>query len=118
MRDYEIVYIFDSELDEEKINEKLERYHRLLTGTDGGEVTAVENFSLEVKMNTHADMNLKLGFGDMNDTWNVSVYGRNLLEPIPSYNVEYDIAPNPLRTGGLSASMLMSYGVQMQYNYR
>ncbi|MEX2609842.1 MAG: 30S ribosomal protein S6 [Gemmatimonadota bacterium] len=44
MRDYEIVYIFDSELDEEKINGKLERYHGLLTGTDGGEVTAVDQW--------------------------------------------------------------------------
>lgn len=41
MRDYEIVYIFDSALAEEGINEKLERYHALLTG---GEVTAVDHW--------------------------------------------------------------------------
>ncbi|MEJ2679622.1 MAG: 30S ribosomal protein S6 [Gemmatimonadota bacterium] len=41
MRDYEIVYIFDSMLDEEKIRTKLDGYHQLITG-EGGEITAVD----------------------------------------------------------------------------
>ena len=47
MREYEIVYIFDSQLDEEKINTKLDRYNGLVTGNggnDGGEVTAVDHW--------------------------------------------------------------------------
>ncbi|HET9985500.1 MAG TPA: 30S ribosomal protein S6 [Longimicrobiales bacterium] len=43
VRDYEVVYIFDSALPEERVNEKLERYHELLT-SDGGEVTAVDQW--------------------------------------------------------------------------
>ena len=42
MRDYEIVYIFHPSLDEEKVGEKLERFHGLLTGTHGGEITATD----------------------------------------------------------------------------
>jgi small subunit ribosomal protein S6 len=44
MRDYEIVYIFDSALPEEQVGEKLERYHGLLTGEHGGEITAVDQW--------------------------------------------------------------------------
>ena len=43
MRLYEVVYIIDAVLDETGINEKLERYHELVTGQDG-EVTAVDHW--------------------------------------------------------------------------
>jgi small subunit ribosomal protein S6 len=44
LRDYEAVYIFDSALEEARINEKLDRYHGLLTGENGGQVTAVDHW--------------------------------------------------------------------------
>lgn len=44
MRDYEAVYIFDSSLEEERINEKLDRYHGLLSGNGGGQITAVDHW--------------------------------------------------------------------------
>ena len=44
MRDYEAVYIFDSSLEEEGVNEKLDRYHALLTGEEGGELTEVDHW--------------------------------------------------------------------------
>lgn len=44
MRDYEAVYIFDSALEEPQINEKLDRYHALVAGDKGGEVTAVDHW--------------------------------------------------------------------------
>jgi len=43
VRLYEVVYIFDAVLDETAINEKLERFHDLLTG-DGGEVSAIDHW--------------------------------------------------------------------------
>ncbi len=43
MRLYEVVYIFDAVLDETVINQKLERYHELVTGKEG-EVTAVDHW--------------------------------------------------------------------------
>jgi len=44
MRDYEIVYIFDSVLDRSVIDQKLERFSQLATGDTGGEVLAVEHW--------------------------------------------------------------------------
>jgi ribosomal protein S6/ribosomal protein S18 len=45
MRLYEIVYIFDAALDEDAVTEKLEKYHALLTGTDG-EVREVDHWQV------------------------------------------------------------------------
>jgi len=45
VKPYEIVYIFDSALPEERVAEKLERYHALVTdGEGGGEITAVDHW--------------------------------------------------------------------------
>jgi small subunit ribosomal protein S6 len=44
MHDYEIVYIFDSVLDRSVIDQKLERFNQLATGSGGGEILAVEHW--------------------------------------------------------------------------
>jgi small subunit ribosomal protein S6 len=44
LRDYEAVYIFDSAIEETRINEKLDRYHGLLTRDDVGQITAVDHW--------------------------------------------------------------------------
>ena len=44
LRDYEIVYIFAPTLEEEGVTAKLERFHGLLTGTHGGEITATDHW--------------------------------------------------------------------------
>jgi small subunit ribosomal protein S6 len=43
MRLYESVYIFDASLDEDAVNGKLERFHKLLTDP-GGEIAAVDHW--------------------------------------------------------------------------
>lgn len=43
MNPYEVVYIFDTALPEDRINEKLERFHGQLTQT-GGEITATDHW--------------------------------------------------------------------------
>jgi small subunit ribosomal protein S6 len=43
VREYETVYIFDTQLPEDRVNEKLDRYHGLLTGA-GAEITAVDHW--------------------------------------------------------------------------
>ncbi len=83
-----------------------------------GYITNVEDFDLTVKMNQHEDMNLSVGYGDQDEVWKISLWGRNLLEPLPSYNAEFDIIPNGLITSGLSSSHFRSYGVQFEYNYQ
>ena len=44
MRDYEVVYIFKPDLLADDVTSRLERYHQLLTGNDGSEITAVEHW--------------------------------------------------------------------------
>lgn len=44
VRDYEAVYIFDSALEESAVNEKLDRFHALVGGDAGGQVTAVDHW--------------------------------------------------------------------------
>ena len=42
MKTYEVVYIFDTAVGEDKIQEKLSRFHELLTGPGQGEITATD----------------------------------------------------------------------------
>lgn len=44
MRDYEVVYIFNSELGDEDVESKLDSYHERITDDGGGEITAVEDW--------------------------------------------------------------------------
>ncbi len=44
MKDYEVVYIFDTQLPEERVNEKLERFHQQLTAAGAGTITAVDHW--------------------------------------------------------------------------
>ncbi|MDP2498286.1 MAG: 30S ribosomal protein S6 [Candidatus Palauibacterales bacterium] len=44
MRDYEVVYIFNSELEDEDVESRLDSYHERLTDDGSGEVTAVEDW--------------------------------------------------------------------------
>jgi small subunit ribosomal protein S6 len=43
VRDYEVVYIFDTTVEESRVDEKLERFNALAT-TGGGEVTTVDRW--------------------------------------------------------------------------
>ena len=44
MRLYEVVYIFDADLDEDAVNAKLEAFHKVATSADGAEVIAVDHW--------------------------------------------------------------------------
>jgi small subunit ribosomal protein S6 len=44
VKDYEVVYIFDTQLPEERVNEKLERFHQQIAEASGGEVTTVDHW--------------------------------------------------------------------------
>ncbi|MBI4544257.1 MAG: 30S ribosomal protein S6 [Gemmatimonadetes bacterium] len=44
MADYEVVYIFNSALQEPRIQEKLDRYHALVAGDGSGEILAVDHW--------------------------------------------------------------------------
>ncbi|HEX6557955.1 MAG TPA: 30S ribosomal protein S6 [Longimicrobiales bacterium] len=42
MKNYEVVYIFDTTVAEDRVQEKLTRYHELLTGDSKGQITATD----------------------------------------------------------------------------
>ncbi len=44
MRDYEVVYIFNSELEDEEVESRLDSYHERLTDDGSGDITAVEDW--------------------------------------------------------------------------
>ena len=44
MQSYEIVYIFEPNVAEDSITQKLDRYHQLLTENGGGEITAKDDW--------------------------------------------------------------------------
>ncbi|TVP47856.1 MAG: 30S ribosomal protein S6 [Gemmatimonadales bacterium] len=46
MRNYEIVYIFHPALDDDTVQTRLERFHGLLTGTEGSEISAVDDWGI------------------------------------------------------------------------
>ena len=79
-------------------------------------ITDVSGFSKIVMMNSHEDLNLILGIGSADGTWEVAVFGRNLLEARPEYNAQFDIRANGLQTTSLSRSHFKSYGVKFHYN--
>lgn len=67
-------------------------------------------------MKSHEDMNLSMGFGPQDDTWRITVWGRNLLEPLPVYQSQYD-HDNERENLTLSANQFRTYGVQLKYNF-
>jgi hypothetical protein len=76
-----------------------------------------DNFSKIVTMDSHSDLNLTLAFGDQDDTWQVAVWGRNLTEPLPTYNPGEDVDPNGLVGVNLQSNAFRTFGVQFRYNY-
>ena len=44
MREYEVVYIFDSQLTDEDIAGKIEKFHGMVTGVEGAEISAVDHW--------------------------------------------------------------------------
>lgn len=75
-----------------------------------------------VSFGRHGDINLMAGIGDIDGKWQISAYGRHLLEPRPTYHRELDV--EGARTGTVSmgeaapGNSFASYGVQFRYNYR
>jgi iron complex outermembrane recepter protein len=78
----------------------------------------VEDFDKVISYNQRVTANLNVGFGDMEDTWNVTFWGRNLFEAGLEYNPEFDFDDNRQRADNqMSPRNWFSYGVQFQYNY-
>lgn len=89
-----------------------------------GYILDVESFDQSVKYNQHEDLNVIIGFGDIDGSWTVSVFGRNLLEARPSYNAEFDAFPRGYAGFGttpgthIGPSSFTTYGVKFTYVMR
>ncbi len=83
-----------------------------------GYLTNIETFSKTVQMPTHTDVNLSLGIADSEDTWEVSIYGRNLTEPRKEYYPEFDPVPEAVVSTALGSTAFRTYGIQVKYLYR
>lgn len=78
----------------------------------------VEGFSNIVKWPRHVDWNLNLGIGEIDDTWAVTLFARNILNARVKYYRENDpFGSIELNSAAMQSSQYFSYGVQFQYNY-
>ncbi len=87
-------------------------------GYSDGYIHDVEGYSSVVKWGKHVDWNLNAGVAEIDDTWRVGIYARNILNASVKYFRENDV------TGGIelvdfkmSPSQYFTYGVQLVYNY-
>lgn len=64
---------------------------------------------------TTFNANLTLGFGTADDKWTLSVYGRNLTNPTPTYDASANGSIRALELE-LLQNMFRTYGVQFKYN--
>jgi iron complex outermembrane receptor protein len=81
-----------------------------------GFLTDTSGFDPVIKMDDHADLNLTLGIGPQNGPWQVTVYGRNLLEPRPTYHPEFDAQDDGLVQFYMARNNFATYGIGFRYN--
>jgi outer membrane receptor protein involved in Fe transport len=83
-----------------------------------GYTTDFEGFTQTVRFDKHGDVNLTLGFGDQDDIWSLSVFGRNLLEASPTYHPEFDLEADGIIQTPVSPNNYASYGIKFSYTYQ
>lgn len=86
------------------------------TYTDGY-INNVEDFDQIMAYDTRLISNLNLGFGDMDETWELTLWMRNALNAGLEYFPEFNADPRGRVDPYLSPRNFRSYGVQLQYNY-
>ena len=82
-----------------------------------GYLTDFEGFDLTNSYDKHGDMNILVGFGDMDEVWSVALYARNLFEARPTYHPEFDLEADGRLTSGLSPNAFTTYGLKLRYNF-
>ncbi len=82
-----------------------------------GFISNIEEFDLVQKVGQHEDLNLTVGFGDINGRWRVSAWARNLFEVQEEYNAEFDVVGDGIIFEDMASSFYTSYGLQFEYYY-
>jgi outer membrane receptor protein involved in Fe transport len=78
------------------------------------------DFSRKVSMKRFADMNLSMEIGGVDERWSVTVYGRNLFAPKPTYFPEFDLDGEGILSGSdveISLSNFTTYGLRFNYKF-
>jgi len=83
-----------------------------------GYFTDPRGFSKVVMYDTHGDINLRLTFGDQEDTWHVAAYARSILEAKAEYQPENNVVPDGVLQIGRSRNDYMSYGMNLRYDFQ
>jgi hypothetical protein len=80
-------------------------------------VNDIEGFSQIISYDQRILTNLNLGIGDMDDSWELSFWVRNLFNDGIKYFPEFDVEPVGRRDYGTSLRNYRTYGVQLNYNF-
>ena len=91
-------------------------------GVSDGYIHDVEGYSEVTKWPTHTNLNINTGIADLDDTWRVTFYARNLLNARVKYFPENDVLiPQGVEDQGKSNTMgqsqYFSFGLQLGYNF-
>ena len=95
--------------------------YKLILGTkttfSDGYFKDVTGFSEVNAYSQRVIANLNAGYGDLDDTWSLSFYARNIFNAGVEYFPEFNPAQDWIQSQNLSARNWKSYGVQFQYKY-
>ena len=84
-----------------------------------GFIYEVEDFAEHLKYADRTLINLNVGLADVDDTWNINLWGRNLLSEGFTYFPEFDrVDPRGRVDKEVSQRHWFSYGIQFSYRWR
>jgi outer membrane receptor protein involved in Fe transport len=75
-----------------------------------------DQFDPAIAMEDFADLSITVGFGDIDDKWTISAFGRNLTNPLPTYRPELAFDPEGYDPN-ISSSQVRSYGLQLSVRF-
>ncbi len=67
-------------------------------------------------MKQHEDLNLSLALGTIDEKWSISLWSRNMLEALPTYQPEHNFG-TIYQSTGLSQRQFMTYGAGLSYKF-
>ncbi|MGK0298513.1 MAG: iron complex outermembrane receptor protein [Gammaproteobacteria bacterium] len=76
------------------------------------------NWDRRTTMHDSADLNLTMGYGDVDDVWQVSLWARNIMARKVTYNPQFHLSGDGLLQQPLNSNNFMSYGLQLKYDYK
>ena len=83
-----------------------------------GYIYNVEDFDEVIKYPNRTVINLRFGIADVDDTWSVQLWGRNLLDAGFKYYPEFDVLADGREDKEVSQRHWFSYGINFSYNFR